>query len=342
MPVTRPRLFKFSFALLLGAVIAGGCSVDDAGTVEQQCSGLNCSALPPQEDGPQIQGVPPEADASAPNETPAKDACGMGSCIPDDPSACADYPGDPTGDNPDGGVADGGIADGGLDGGLDGGTPVTTLDGSFERPEPPTAAPSEYGCQVSVTVTSRVLRTCGAAGNRGIDEACTSSHDCQPGLGCVGPVRAGRCLPFCCAIGPDTCREGSYCAFRPLRDETFGEAPGPLVPVCDRADDCSLGEPADCTGPTCVCGPGTACTLVRADGTTACVKPGEGLANENCPCAAGYVCSQATTPGMCVKTCDLDERDSETCGPGVCQATPALPTGWGICVGATPNQMKQP
>jgi hypothetical protein len=43
---------------------------------------------------------------------------------------------------------------------------------------------------------------------------------------------------------------------------------------------------------------------------------------------------------MCVKTCDLDEADSDQCGQGVCQAAAALPAGWGICVAATPEQMR--
>jgi hypothetical protein len=348
VPVTRPRLFKLSFALLLAAVAIGGCSVDDASTRDASCSGLNCADhLPTQGDGPQIEGMSPTADASTPPPTPAKEACGVGYCIPDDPRACADYSEGGSQEDPSSGDAgtpanDAGLDAGATDGGLDGGPLVTELDGSFERPPTSTSTPSDYGCQVSVTIASSVERSCGAAGNRGVEEACTSSRDCQPGLGCVGPVRAGRCLPFCCTIGPDTCSDGYYCANRPLREEMLGEAPGPLVPVCDRADGCNLGEPEDCTGPTCLCGAGMACTLVKPDRTTACVKPGEGLANQDCPCAAGFVCSQATQPGMCVKTCDLDETDSETCGPGVCQASPALPEGWGICVGATPNQMMQP
>jgi len=339
-------LFKLLFALLVGVGMAAGCSVDNADKLEGTCSGLSCGDLPGQSDAQEYE-IPPAQDAAAPPVLPAKDACGMGSCLPDDVAACPASPqgagGGGSMSTSDAGLSsDAGLDAGeGLDAGLDGGAVATQLDGSFPSPTPTPPAPSRYGCQVSVTVASGVERICGAAGTQGVDDACTSSRDCEPGLGCVGTVRSGRCLPFCCAIGPDTCRDGSYCAERPLRDETFGEAPGPLVPVCDRADDCSLGEPDNCTGPSCVCGPETACTLVRTDGTTACVKPGEGIANEDCPCARGYQCSQATTPPMCVKTCDLDEAKSQTCFPGVCQATPLLPDGWGICVGATPNQMIQ-
>jgi hypothetical protein len=182
------------------------------------------------------------------------------------------------------------------------------------------------------------------AGSQGIEDACTSSLDCAPGLGCVGTVRSGRCLPYCCAEGADTCAEGFYCAERPLRSEAFGERTGPLVPVCNRADKCSLGEPADCEGEGCVCGPERACTLVRNDGTTSCtpLPTSPGQAGDACPCDRGYYCSQASDPGTCVKTCDLDEKDSDVCGSGVCQATPVLPVGWGICVGAAPDQMSAP
>jgi hypothetical protein len=140
----------------------------------------------------------------------------------------------------------------------------------------------------------------------------------------------------------DTCEPGFYCAERPLRSEALGEAEGPPVPVCVRADGCNLGQPADCVGPQCVCGPDMLCKTVRPDGTTSCVPvpddPGQG--GEDCPCDRGFHCSPATTPPMCMKTCDLDETDSDQCGQGVCQAAAALPPGWGICVAATPEQMQ--
>jgi hypothetical protein len=188
-----------------------------------------------------------------------------------------------------------------------------------------------------------VQRACGAAGTQQLEEPCTSSLDCAPGLGCVGMVRAGRCLPFCCGESDsDTCDTGFYCAQRPLRSEELGEADGPLVPVCARADNCSLGEQKDCEGPRCLCGPDMACRLVRNDGTTSCLPlsdtPTPGQAGDACPCDRGYHCSTATEPAMCVKTCDLDEKASETCGQGVCQPAAALPAGWGICVAATPEQ----
>jgi hypothetical protein len=216
------------------------------------------------------------------------------------------------------------------------------IDGNFGQPDRPSSGPPRFGCQLSLADDgSSVQRACGVAGSQELEEPCTSSLDCAPGLGCVGMARAGRCLPFCCGVGADdTCAEGFYCALRPLRSEALGEADGPEVPVCARADKCNLGEQKDCTGPRCLCGPNMKCTLVR-DETTSCVPLADmpGQAGEACPCDRGLHCSQAGDEPVCVKTCDLDEEDSATCGQGVCQAAAALPPGWGICVAATPEQM---
>jgi hypothetical protein len=308
------------------------------------CTGLSCRP-----DGisagmsTDVGGVAAAPDASA---APAvlkllKVVCGGGSCVPDDVRACASY--SPPSSNPGAGGKDAGAAgseDAGrdvLDAGLDAGR-ETDVDGSFSRPTQPEQAPSAYACQLTPAAGGALERACAAAGTRKGDEPCTSSLDCEPGLGCVGSVRSGRCLPYCCGLDDNTCESGHYCAQRPLRSTELGEADGPLVPVCDRAENCSLGEPADCTGEHCVCAPGTACSVVRADGTTACVHEGESVAGGPCPCKWGYHCSQATTPATCVKTCELNTPSS--CGSGgVCQSTPQLPEGWGTCVGASTDQM---
>jgi hypothetical protein len=285
----------------------------------------------------------PDASGES-TELPAKAACGVGSCLPDDPDACLGYA-PPVNPGDDDGALDAGAlpeSDAGLDSGADGGSP--NVDGNFNQPTRPEVAPSKFACQVIANSGSPTRRECLPAGLQGLEDACTSSLDCAPGLGCVGTVRSGRCLPYCCAEGADTCPEDFYCAERPLRSDAYGERTGPMVPVCNRADNCSLGEPFDCGGESCKCGPESVCTLVRTDGTTACTPLPEspGQAGEPCPCDRGYHCSQATDPGTCVKTCDLGERDSDVCGSGVCQATPALPMGWGICVGAAPEQMSAP
>lgn len=320
------------------------CSVDDAEKAPTACSGLNCSPFtedpPPEQMVPGMAGSP---DAStAPPSPGAKAECGPGSCLPDDVEACVGHV-EPTPGEADAGVdLDAGVtapADAGV--GADASVEGPPIDGNFDQPERPASGPPRFACQLSLE-GGKVQRACGAAGTQQLEDPCTSSLDCAPGLGCVGMVRAGRCLPFCCGDDDkDTCDTGFYCAQRPLRSEELGEADGPLVPVCARADGCSLGEQKDCTGPRCLCGPDMTCTLVRENGTTSCMPLAErpGQAGDECPCDRGYLCSTATKPAMCVKTCDLDEKDSVTCGQGVCQSAAALPPGWGICVAATPEQM---
>jgi hypothetical protein len=336
-------LYRLSFALLVGVSVAVACSVDDAEKAAVTCSGLNCAMLtedpPPEQTVPGLAGVP---DASAPPPEPrAKAECGPGSCLPDDVEACVDHM-EPAPGQADAGVAldagapapaDAGSADASIDG--------PPIDGNFDQPERPASGPPRFACQLSLA-GGNVQRACGAAGTQQLEDPCTSSLDCAPGLGCVGMVRAGRCLPFCCGDDDkDTCDDGFYCAQRPLRSEELGEVDGPLVPVCARADQCNLGEQEDCAGPRCLCGPDMACRLVREDGTTSCMplEENRGQAGDECPCDRGYLCSTATKPALCVKTCDLDEKPSETCGQGVCQMAAALPPGWGICVAATPEQM---
>jgi hypothetical protein len=348
VPVIKPRLGKLVFALLTGVSVVVACSVDHADMAASTCNGLNCTpAAPPAA----IQNVPGAASgaadaAAAPAEPPAKLTCGVGSCLPEDTNACSDYtqPGGPG----DAGVAlDAGPGTNLADGGGDGGAEGPAVDGSFTQPSRPSAGPPQFACQLSLADSGDIVRGCGVAGSQLAEQACTTSLDCAPGLGCVGPVRSGRCLPYCCGVDDaNTCADGFYCAERPLRSEALGESDGPPVPVCVRADNCSLGEQKDCTGPRCVCGPDMACTLVRPDGTTSCVPlpPSPGQGGDSCardrPCDRGLHCSQATSPATCVKTCDLDEKDSDTCGLGVCQAAAVLPAGWGICVAATPEQMR--
>ncbi|HTV20439.1 MAG TPA: hypothetical protein VMG12_17265 [Polyangiaceae bacterium] len=344
--MTRPRLCRLSFALLVGVSIAVACSVDDARNEAVTCSGLSCGSydnMPPPEQNVPIGTEAPDASTAPPPAPRAKPECGPGSCLPDDVEACVDHVEPTQPEAPDGGVvadagtpepSDAGVGDGGVDG--------PPVDGNFDQPSRPAPGTPRFGCQLSRTSSNGVERACGAAGLQGLEDPCTSSLDCAPGLGCVGMARAGRCLPYCCGVGDsDTCERGFYCAERPLRDEALGEADGPEIPVCARADNCDLGEQKDCTGPSCLCGPDMACKLVRDNGTTSCVKLAEnpGQAGQECPCDRGYHCSQATKPAMCVKMCDLDEKDSDTCGLGVCQLAAAMPPGWGICVAATPEQM---
>jgi hypothetical protein len=105
--------------------------------------------------------------------------------------------------------------------------------------------------------------------------------------------------------------------------------------------DCSLAEAYPCgAGSTCSCPAESACVVVGGDGTTSCVAAsdlppaGEGLEGMECPCAWGFVCSQATN--QCVKLCQVAARELY-CDARRCQSSTTLPDGWGTCVGEPPK-----
>ena len=131
--------------------------------------------------------------------------------------------------------------------------------------------------------------------------------------------------------GGSRCEAGHYCAERPLRDDA--DSAGPLrVPVCVTAEKCLLSEPYPCPpNGACTCPDGTACTIVRNDGTTGCVEPpGSGVQGEACPCAAGHLCTSATN--RCLKLC-LTTALEPDCPTPLCQNLAGLPPDWGVCVG---------
>jgi hypothetical protein len=191
---------------------------------------------------------------------------------------------------------------------------------------------SGFACRVRVSSDGPV-RACAPAGRGNAEEArCVSAADCAAGFACVAEALAGLCRPYCCATEA-TCGAGSFCAERPLYSGVSDAAPSAMVPVCVPADNCSLGEPFPCPeNETCRCSAETACTVVRADGTTSCLPPGDGKAGEACPCAWGYVCSRAND--TCLKLCSTTSASAE-CGSGRCQAAGNLPSGWGVCTQAS-------
>jgi hypothetical protein len=163
-----------------------------------------------------------------------------------------------------------------------------------------------------------------------VDSPCLSGADCRPGLACVGKV-AGRCRPYCCDHTACRSHEDTHCVEEPLLGVPGSGDQARMVPVCVPAVDCSLGEDYPCgDGSPCTCPDDTACMVVSEDGKTSCVVPGRGAAGEACPCRWGHVCSQVTNE--CVKLCQT-AAPGDDCGSGRCQATPALPVGWGVCVG---------
>jgi hypothetical protein len=96
-----------------------------------------------------------------------------------------------------------------------------------------------------------------------------------------------------------------------------------LIPVCVPVDPCVLLSDSS------PCAEGSACAIVREDGTTSCVTPGNGTAGDACPCAAGFTCSWAD--GTCVKLC---QTSGDECGANAfCQGgLEPYPDGFGYCV----------
>lgn len=183
--------------------------------------------------------------------------------------------------------------------------------------------PSGVACRVNPTEDGPT-RGCALAGAGRENDPCTSATDCAAGFACVGEGEAGICRPYCCSVGQDPCASGDYCGERTLWGSEVE------VPVCVRADNCNLSQEYPCQNEAeCQCQEGTACLVVRSDGTTTCRVPGEGQAGDACPCAGGYVCSQAS--GTCLKLCET-VVDGDRCDGGICQVAPNLPDNWGVCI----------
>ena len=199
--------------------------------------------------------------------------------------------------------------------------------------------PGLVSCRVTASSGERTT-VCGAAGSGTDSDPCVTSSDCSPGLACVGDANTGVCHPYCCRL-PDACAEGTYCGVMASRDELLSSPDEPfLVPVCVPGNDCDLLPSLDGTNG---CADGRICTVVRGDGTTACLLPGTAVEGESCgssdipgysPCAEGFVCSKATN--TCLALCRV--TDPNTCGDGVCQGgTRGMPDPYGVCVGVRRN-----
>jgi hypothetical protein len=101
----------------------------------------------------------------------------------------------------------------------------------------------------------------------------------------------------------------------------MADDPQQNIPLCLKADGCALLQDSTC--PT-----GETCAIVRPDGTTSCIAPGQSTTGESCPCAAGYTCSNAT--GKCLQLCHLGSTE---CVNGSCQGGSQLyQAGIGVCV----------
>jgi hypothetical protein len=362
LPLRRAVLAVFSTAVLLG--LAWGCSAsNDSGPVRNGSGGNTGIG----EAGNDVQILSPESGEAGEGSLDLNPLCGHAPrCVPDQARECSSFvpptltsdagvdssvgsTSSPAGQSGEGGGA--GQSSGGGAGGAAGASAESGAGGaSAGAAGGPTEPSPEFSCQVvrSTDAPESVEAQCAVVGSGGVNAPCITSSDCGwdkngGALGCIGDANAGLCEPYCCR-GDDTCAVGSYCAERPLRDAlTNDQGLGPdqtavarlMIPVCVPAQNCDLSAPYPCpAGTQCACASGTACIVVRADGTTTCAVPGTGKAGDSCspaaPCAWGHVCSVATN--QCLKLCYT--RGAETCGTGTCQASAELPDGWGVCVGS--------
>ena len=201
------------------------------------------------------------------------------------------------------------------------------------------AGQAKVGCFVHPVDSTRVAQ-CELAGSGVAGDPCLKMADCAPGYACVGSSggdsgsqAGGVCRHYCCS-SDDPCASDTFCAGRALLDPNVPA--DQEVPVCIPKTSCELDGPYPCDASAneCKCTDGTACTVVRADGTTGCLPPGTGVTDEPCTCATGGVC--ACAPGyVCsygTQTCrQLCKTGGEPCSVGICQSSPALPAGFGIC-----------
>ncbi len=184
------------------------------------------------------------------------------------------------------------------------------------------ATPVQGNCVLSVDEGSAVSGTCNPEVGQAVDsDPCLSAADCGPGLGCVAP---GVCRPYCCDALED-CPADTYCAPVAVAE---GDLPNngtiaPEIPVCIPATQCTLLEDSTCPE-------GMTCTIVRQDGTTSCVDPGDGGAGEPCPCEAGHVCS--TGKNSCHQLCHIGQQDDCPEGSSCFGGASSYPDGFGVCV----------
>lgn len=242
---------------------------------------------------------------------------------------------------PDRYAADATLPDAGRDGAPSGAVQLCGGEASLCNPEDVEACGDvEHGgagaggiqlaCQVRVVEGEQVAE-CQPAGSGQASDPCVSPADCAPGYTCVGESGTSQCRKYCCSSAA-VCPEQTFCAQRSLRDLN-GVQSAPRVPVCIPPTPCSLDEPFPCDPAAeepCSCQAGTACMVVR-DGLTSCATPGTGKAGESCPCAAGHVCSQATS--TCLELCRFGNLTDEACGDGECQSSSSIPSSHGVCVG---------
>ncbi|WP_437575993.1 hypothetical protein [Sorangium sp. So ce887] len=209
------------------------------------------------------------------------------------------------------------------DGCTPGGDPTecSPSDGAGSGTGGPVAQPMH--CQL-VLGEGDAIPSCRPVGRYQAGGPCHRGMDCAAGLGCAAADgQGGVCRQYCCG-NVESCAAGTYCDQRPMA-ESLAEGSTPLpIPVCVPAVSCELLDDS-------VCPAGLTCTIVREDGTTSCVVPGDGRADDPCPCAPGFVCSMLTN--QCKQLCRIDGR-AQDCGMNAkCQGGSTIyPPGFGVCV----------
>jgi hypothetical protein len=186
------------------------------------------------------------------------------------------------------------------------------------------ASGGETDAGVPVTLTCKLapisgeaVAGCTPAGDLVVSNPCQTAADCGVGLACIATPSGGVCRPYCCGQ-VEACPTDTYCAPVPMAEAAV------KIPVCLPAYKCKPLDDSTCMN-------GQTCTIVRDDGTTSCVDPGDGSRGDSCPCAAGQVCSKITN--TCLKLCHIG-NDTADCGAGSCQGgVMGYPDGIGICVG---------
>lgn len=231
--------------------------------------------------------------------------CGARHCDPDDPVICTSLP-----------------HDGGVDGdAADGDSGVVVVEGGTDAfVDEVAGSGTTSACRV-VDDGTAIASVCAPAGTADEKAFCSTDADCKPGFACAGHGAQGQCFAYCCdAISAsDGCPSGRYCTSL----ASFAN-PAQQVPICALLDECTLLASPD------GCVTGSTCTVVTNAGDTACVPVGTGTEGGACPCAAGYVCTGASTARACRKLCRVDGD----CAPEVCQPLPSIPVGFGLCAPA--------
>ena len=337
--MNRPRLswiVAAAIGVTSGALLTSGVSCSIGGDDLGIGGGLEGAVAT----GYGTSAVGGDANINPDGENPPKKydysaLCGRGDCVPgSDARDCADTGSAATGT----GAATSAVTGTGV-----GGAGESGAGGAFAVAAVSAAAGTSGGtggfietsCQV-VADGDTATSVCAPAGAGLSNDACRSSSDCAPGLGCVSTKSSdgtgpdvSLCRPYCCGDleacfpndGTDPGGEPvTFCTPRPM-----SENPARTIPVCLPVTSCVVFDQASCPSDQ-------TCTVVRTSGATSCVDKGTGAQCEACPCASGFMCSPT---GVCLELCHTSGNDTDECNGGVCQGGVSnLPVGVGQCVGA--------